>query len=117
MRPGRALALSHLPEGAEGEVLVMLVECTVPQDGAAGTALAAAIRRSIRERTGVQPHAVELLAPGSLPRTSSGKLRRAEARRRYLAGELGPPGRGDALAVAGALVKSALGYARAHWRR
>jgi fatty-acyl-CoA synthase len=34
------------------------------------------------------PAEVVVVPPGRLPRTTSGKLRRAEARRRHLAGEL-----------------------------
>ena len=45
-----------------------------------------AIRRAVLDRTGVAPHTVALLPPGTLPRTSSGKLRRREALRRWLAG-------------------------------
>jgi fatty-acyl-CoA synthase len=39
--------------------------------------------------TGLRPAEVVVLAPGHLPKTSSGKLRRAETRERYLAGWLG----------------------------
>jgi hypothetical protein len=42
----------------------------------------------VLERTGLDPDEVVVLAPGSLPRTSSGKLRRQEALRRHLEGEL-----------------------------
>jgi len=49
------------------------------------------VRARIVERTGIRPHTVELLQPGTLPRTSSGKLRRAEALRQLVEGELRPP--------------------------
>ena len=49
--------------------------------------LAHQIMSAIVARTGIRPHTVKLLAPGTLPRTSSGKLRHAEALRQYLAGE------------------------------
>jgi hypothetical protein len=49
------------------------------------------VRARVVERTGIRPHAVHLLAPGTLPRTSSGKLRRGEALRQLLSGELRPP--------------------------
>jgi hypothetical protein len=81
-----------------------------------GTGLEAEIRHVVRKATGIQPHTVELLAPGTLPLTSSGKLRRAEALRRYQAGQLEPPGRSDPLFLAGQLARSALGHARARWR-
>ena len=55
---------------------------------------------------------VELLAPGTLPRTSSGKLRRAEAARLWQAGELRPPRAVNALTVAAAVVRSEVAFLR-----
>jgi fatty-acyl-CoA synthase len=40
--------------------------------------------------TGLPAPDVVLLAPGTLPKTSSGKLERWRCRERYLAGELEP---------------------------
>jgi len=37
---------------------------------------------------GLPPRDVVLVRPGTLPKTSSGKLQRATCRQRYLAGEL-----------------------------
>jgi 1-acyl-sn-glycerol-3-phosphate acyltransferase len=51
--------------------------------------IAADITRQVTEAIGVPPDRVELLAPHSIPKTSSGKLRRSETRRLFLAGELG----------------------------
>jgi acyl-CoA synthetase (AMP-forming)/AMP-acid ligase II len=42
------------------------------------------------EVSGVPPHEVLLVAPGSLPKTSSGKLQRSTCRERYHADELQP---------------------------
>ena len=64
VRPGCAAAMG-IPT-AEGEQLALLVET----DGAAD---AEQIRARVTERTGIRPHEVHLLAPGTLPRTSSGK--------------------------------------------
>ncbi|KWV29631.1 hypothetical protein [Micromonospora rifamycinica] len=53
---------------------------------------------AVTAHVGVTPAQVVTLSPGGLPRTSSGKLRRAETRRRYLAGDLTGPdltGTGD----------------------
>jgi hypothetical protein len=58
---------------------------------------------------------VKVFEPGTLPRTSSGKLRRAEALRRYLAGELTPPAPVNAVTLAAEVLKSALAYARTEW--
>jgi fatty-acyl-CoA synthase len=65
----------------------MLVEST--PDAAPGLAVDVAAR--VLQRTGIAVRHVELLAPGTLPRTSSGKLRRLEARAQWLAGTLSPP--------------------------
>jgi fatty-acyl-CoA synthase len=50
------------------------------------------IRKQVHHRTmdvsGVPPHDIVLLQAGTLPKTSSGKLQRSLAKRRYLAGEL-----------------------------
>lgn len=48
----------------------------------------AAIRRSLADAHGIAPAVVVLIGPGLLPRTTSGKVRRSEARRRWQAGEL-----------------------------
>jgi acyl-CoA synthetase (AMP-forming)/AMP-acid ligase II len=114
VRPGCAVALGFEPDGG-GEALLVLVERA---RGAAvdDAALAAAVRRAIVERTGVAPHAVRVLAPGTLPRTSSGKLRRQEALRRYVAGTLAPPRGAGALRVAWEAARSQLAFARARRR-
>jgi hypothetical protein len=53
-----------------------------------------------------------MLGPGTLPRTSSGKLRRSEALRRYLSGELKPPKKVGAVGLAVEMAKSALAFVR-----
>ena len=61
----------------------------------------------------MRPHTVQLLAPGTLPRTSSGKLRRPEALRRWATGTLHPPARMTAMRLMGEILRSALALARA----
>ena len=63
-------------------------------------------RDAVLAATGLLVDRVELLGPGTLPRTSSGKLRRGEALRRFRAGELGPPGAVNVLTMGGALLRS-----------
>ena len=104
VRPGCAAAMG-IPT-AEGEQLALLVET----DGAAD---AEQIRARVTERTGIRPHEVHLLAPGTLPRTSSGKLRRGEALRQLQSGELRPPDRVTLLHVAKETARSLL--ARLQW--
>ncbi len=108
VRAGCAVALGATPAGADGEELVLLVELGT------GTRvdLADRVRTRVLQRTGIRPHRVELLAPGTLPRTSSGKLRRREALRRWQTGTLSPPRKVRWYGLAGAMVKSALAFAR-----
>ncbi|GEJ58488.1 AMP-binding protein [Anaeromyxobacter diazotrophicus] len=116
LRPGCAVALGFDPAG-EGEELLLLAERAAGADPAQDPRRAEAARQAVLERAGVRAHTVEILAPGTLPRTSSGKLRRGEALRRWQAGALAPPRRVNALALAKAAVRSWAGYARARLPR
>ena len=78
VHPGCAVAF-----GVPGERLVVAVESTGEPDVVRRTVIAAVARE-----VGLTPVAVPVLPRHRLPRTSSGKLRRAETRRQYLAGEL-----------------------------
>jgi acyl-CoA synthetase (AMP-forming)/AMP-acid ligase II len=88
LRPGSAVAVSWLPEDAPGEVLVLFVEATREATPEELAALPDACREAVLGATGLAVDRLEVLAPGALPRTSSGKLRRGETLRLYLAGEL-----------------------------
>jgi fatty-acyl-CoA synthase len=66
------------------------------------------IARVVNEAMGVPPDQIELLAPQSIPKTSSGKLRRSEARRLFLAGELGKKTRPAWMQIAALGVRGAL---------
>ena len=48
------------------------------------------VRLAVREEVGLTPAEVVTLPIGRLPRTSSGKIRRSEIRRRFLSGVLNP---------------------------
>lgn len=87
VRAGCAVAVGYVPPDAGDEALAMLVETTP----GAPPGLASDVAARVLEHTGIAVHHVELLAPGTLPRTSSGKLRRLDARARWLAGTLSPP--------------------------
>jgi fatty-acyl-CoA synthase len=112
VRRGCVVAASDLPPGAEEEVLVVLVESSRPLPPVDRARLAAACARALLAATGLAAGEVEVLAPGTLPRTSSGKLRRGEALARHRAGELAPPDPVTPLRLAGALARSGLAYAR-----
>ena len=87
VRTGCAVAVGFVPPGDDDEALAMLVETT--SDATAGLAQEVASR--VQQHTGILPARVEVLAPGTLPRTSSGKLRRREALNQWLTGKLTPP--------------------------
>jgi fatty-acyl-CoA synthase len=108
VRTGCSVAGGILPEGHEGEALLMLVEVT-PE---ASPSLSQEIQTTVLRKTGIRPHTVELLRPGTLPRTSSGKLRRGEAIRRFLAKELMPPKSVGALSMSGEVAKSVIAMTR-----
>jgi acyl-coenzyme A synthetase/AMP-(fatty) acid ligase len=67
--------------------------------------MARAAADRVAEHMSLVARRVVVCAPGSLPRTSSGKIRRSEALRRHLAGELTPPRRVGRLAVLAAMFK------------
>jgi acyl-CoA synthetase (AMP-forming)/AMP-acid ligase II len=119
LRPGCAVAVGFLPPGSAGEVLAILAERARatrhdrrPLRERRAATIEEEVRRAVLERTGVAPHTVRILEPGTLPRTSSGKLRRGEALRRHLAGLLAPPRSAGALRVALEAARSGLAYAR-----
>ena len=55
-------------------------------------ALKKAIARHVNEEMGLSVSRVELLGPGEMPKTSSGKLQRRKTREQLLAGTLGTEG-------------------------
>ncbi len=112
VRTGCAVGLGFVPPGGDGEELLLLVE-TTPD---AGPDLVDRIRAVVAERTGIRPHTIQLLAPGTIPRTSSGKLRRSEALTRWCSGALHPPARVNAVRLVAEMLRSALALARARPR-
>ena len=106
VRPGCTAAVGCVTES--GEELVLLVERTTDDP-----ALGEKIRARLLERTGIRPDQVHLLAPGTLPRTSSGKLRRAEALRLHLQGSLRAPRKVTFLGLVGEAARSMAARLRA----
>jgi acyl-CoA synthetase (AMP-forming)/AMP-acid ligase II len=115
-RKGCAVAVSHLAEGAGEEHLVLFVEHRAEATEEELLSLPKACAEAALSASGLQPHEVHLVAPGTLPRTSSGKLRRREALRLHLEGELEPPKRVTPFLLAGAMARSALAHARSRKR-
>lgn len=112
VRAGCAAAASYLPEGSPGEVLVLMVETRRGVGESEHPRIAAECRREALAATGLEAERVVVLPPGTLPRTSSGKIRRSEALRRLLAGQLDAPGAVTGRLVVSALTRSAVGFAR-----
>ncbi|MCB9760837.1 MAG: fatty acyl-AMP ligase [Alphaproteobacteria bacterium] len=108
VRTGCVAAVSHRHEGAATESLLLFVEHHKDATAVQRKALPEACTAAVREATGLNCDAVFVLAPGTLPRTSSGKIRRQETLRRYLAGELSAPESVGALKLAGMMARSAL---------
>jgi fatty-acyl-CoA synthase len=84
---GDIAAFSVETENGE-EAPAVLVHCRV-SDPAARIELRNLIRDKVRSITGMNC-IVELVPPRTLPRTSSGKLSRAKAKKQYLSGEIEP---------------------------
>jgi len=103
VRTGCAVAVSNIT--SSGEELLVFVEYRVHDK-----TLAQRCQQSIIEKTGIRPDAVIILEGGTLPRTSSGKLRRKETLHRFITQKLIPPKKVNTFLIAGALTKSALGY-------
>jgi fatty-acyl-CoA synthase len=110
VRKGCVAAVSTLIEG-EGEQLIILAEKD-PRSKRAEEEVRAEISHCILKGLSLKPRDVELLEPGTLPRTSSGKLRRSEALRQFLAGELVPPEKVNAVKLLFEVGKSQLAWAK-----
>ncbi|MFC3102440.1 fatty acyl-AMP ligase [Salinisphaera aquimarina] len=82
LRPGDALAFAA-PSAVGSDAAVVVVQCRA-REAEARNALIKRLEGLIRREFGVEC-LVEAVAPHTLPRTSSGKLSRAGARRDYIA--------------------------------
>jgi acyl-coenzyme A synthetase/AMP-(fatty) acid ligase len=58
--------------------------------GPEAEALAREIQKAVTREHGLSPNQILLLPPGSLPKTSSGKIRRSASRKLFLEGALSP---------------------------
>jgi fatty-acyl-CoA synthase len=87
VRSGRSVAFGIPDLGIGTEALVVLAEVQ-PRTALELQELTARVQAGVAEQVGLSPVDVRLLKPGSLARTSSGKLMRRDARERYLSGAL-----------------------------
>ncbi|HYO59970.1 AMP-binding protein, partial [Archangium sp.] len=85
MRPGCGAAFSVEVGGEERLVVVQELDTRQSADPAQ---VLGAMRQALSEGHEVQPHALVLIEPGSIPKTSSGKIQRHACKAGFLEGEL-----------------------------
>lgn len=85
--PGAVAAFAVPGDDAEGDRLIVVVELASGPQSAQDIDLRRRVQTAVAERHGVRPHDVRAARRGSLPRTTSGKLRRKECRDHYLTDE------------------------------
>ncbi|MFF4369486.1 fatty acyl-AMP ligase [Streptomyces sp. NPDC001594] len=83
--PGAVAAFAVPGDDHEGDRLVVMVELAAGPQCADGISLRRRVQTAVAARHGVRPHDVLAVKRGSLPRTTSGKLRRGDCRDHYLA--------------------------------
>jgi len=88
VRKGCVAAFGTWSEAQATESLVVVAETRL-KDATARDALAAAVSERVTDGVGVPPDDIALVPPGSVPKTSSGKIRRAATRELYEKGGLG----------------------------
>lgn len=86
LRPGSGAAFSV--DVAAQERLVVVHELGREHRSADAEEVASDIRQAIGKQLGLQVYAVVLLKPGTIPKTSSGKIRRRNCRERFLSDTL-----------------------------
>lgn len=112
VRKGNVVAFS-VPQG-EHEAIIVALETRHADE----TILIPQVKRRIHDALGLKVEEVVCLAPGMLPKTSSGKLQRYRARQMYLAGELGRVACRNQSARAGAVHAQVVRHvARSMWSR
>ncbi len=82
-----SLCAAFAVDGAEREELTIVVEVADTRD-VPSAEIESAVRGAIANRQNLPVDRVVVVGPGGIPRTSSGKVRRAECRALYLAGKL-----------------------------
>ncbi|MFD4138579.1 fatty acyl-AMP ligase [Streptomyces sp. NPDC058572] len=86
LRPGCTAAFS-VDGGVQGEQPVVVAE-TAPEAAGESEKITDLIRSSIGAAHGLSVHDIVLVRPGTIPKTSSGKIQRHASREAYLAGTL-----------------------------
>jgi acyl carrier protein len=94
------VAVFGCPDPRRGTERLIVVAETRLRDAEERAELRRAITALSADLLGGPPNEVVLAAPGTVPKTASGKIRRAATRDRYQAGTLGRPARGARWQVA-----------------
>jgi fatty-acyl-CoA synthase len=89
VRKGNVVAFGVQNIGGSDERVVVCAE--TKNDPRSYPEIEKKIKETVREVLGLKIHDVVMLKPGSLPKTSSGKLQRRLAKKLHLNGELGAP--------------------------
>ena len=77
-------------EGEEGTETLVIVAAVHPSSWRTAEAIRTDVAAAVHLRAGIRPTEIVLVTPDGVPRTSSGKIRRAECKARYERGELEP---------------------------
>lgn len=88
VRRGCVAAFGVTDEVEGTESLVVVAESKTYQDGEEKEALTKAISSAVVRQLGLPPDQVHVVAPHTVPKTPSGKIRRSETRQRLLEGRL-----------------------------
>jgi fatty-acyl-CoA synthase len=107
VRTGNVVAFST--KNLDGESVVVIAETRDEQRSAE---LRKEIRNHLARKIGISPDDVVVVPPATLPKTSSGKLKRFETKLLYERGELGK--KTSAFINATEVLKSKLGFLRRH---
>ena len=86
VRTGNVIAFGE--EGRNSKQFVVVVAETRLEDAAALDALSTRINREVQAEIGVPAREIRLVAPGTIPKTSSGKLQRSACHQMFQRGEL-----------------------------
>ncbi|HNC97462.1 MAG TPA: fatty acyl-AMP ligase [Myxococcota bacterium] len=112
VRSGCAAAVSYRPEGSDQELLLLFVEHKAEVEAAELQALPERVLAAVLQQTGLRVDEVILLEPGTLPRTSSGKIRRSATLSLFIQGRLLPPEKVGTLKIAAMMARSWWSFAR-----
>ena len=104
VRTGCVVAFGAPDERTGTERLIIAAEIREPKNA---KQIEAEISRDVDQAMGLPPDVIALLRPQSIPKTSSGKLRRSDTRRLYLDGRLGEKQQSASMQIAKLAVRGA----------